>query len=111
MLKQVLAHFVDFVRVSGNLFMENTCPHKRIEFVLVLSHCLAVYVKVKVEVAADAEQVIFDVLDLFKFPEHLDVLHLCSDELVEAVNELFAQLERKLVFTKISETLVDKPDV
>ena len=89
-LKQVLAHFVNFVRVSGNLFMENACPHKCIKFVLVLNHSLAVDVKVEVKIAADAEQVIFDVLNFFKFSEHLDVLHFCCDKLIEAVNELFA---------------------
>ena len=83
-LKQVLAHFVNFVRVSGNLFMENACPHKCIKFVLVLNHSLAVDVKVEVKIAADAEQVIFDVLNFFKFSEHLDVLHFCCDELIEA---------------------------
>jgi hypothetical protein len=35
--------------------MENTSPHKRIEFILVLGHGLAVDVKMEVEIAADAE--------------------------------------------------------
>ena len=91
--------------------MENTSPHKRIEFILVLGHGLAVDVKMEVEIAADAEKVIFYVLNFFEFSEHLDILHLRSDKLVEAVNQLFTKLERKLVFTKISETLVKKPDV
>ena len=54
-LQQVLAHFVYFVGVPGYLFMENTSPHKRIDFILVLGHGLAVDVKMEVEIAADAE--------------------------------------------------------
>jgi len=110
-LQQVLAHFVYFVGVTGHFFVENASPYKCIQFVFILRYSLAVYIKVEVEVAADAEKVIFNVLNFFEFSEYLNVLHLCSDEFVEAFNQLFSKLERKLIFTEISKTLVDEPDM
>jgi len=110
-LQKVLAHFVYFVRVAGHFFVENASPHKCIQFVFILSHSLAVYVKMEVEVAADAEKVIFNVLDFFEFSKHLYIFHFCSDEFIETFNQLFSKLERKFIFTEISKTLVDQPDV
>jgi hypothetical protein len=86
--------------------VENASPHKGVQFVRMFNGGLPVDVKVEVEVSADAEQVIFDVFDLFEFPQNLNILHLAGDELIESHDQLFTQLERKFIFSKVTQTLV-----
>jgi hypothetical protein len=41
----------------------------------------------------------------------LNIFHLSTDKLVEAVNNFFTELIRKFVFAEVSESLVEQPDV
>ena len=111
MLDDVGRHFVNPVRVAGTLFVENTRPDQRINFVLRLKHGCSVYKEVEVQVFSDGKQVIFDVLELFVSAENVDGVHLITYECVERLYDVVGQLHCKLVFFEVSQSLVDEPHV
>jgi len=111
MLDDVGRHFVNPVRVAGNLFVENTRPDQRIDFVLRLKRGCSVYKEVEVQVFSDSKQVVFDVLELFVSAENVNGVHLITYECVECLYDVVGQLHCKLVFFEVSQSLVDEPHV
>jgi len=65
----------------------------------------------EVEVATNGEEIVLNVFNLLMSSEHLDILHLSCNEPVEAFNDFFPELERKLVLRKVSQSLVHEPQM
>ena len=82
--------------------MENARPYKGVKFELRLLARWSIHKKVKIKVAPDSVEVVFDVFNLFESSEHLDILHLIIDHPVKSVNQIFSQLEGEFVFWKCS---------
>lgn len=80
MFDDVSRHFINSVRVAGNLLMENTRPDQRIDFVLRLKHGCSIYKEVKVKVFTDSIQVIFDIFKLFVSSQNVHGIHLTTNE-------------------------------
>lgn len=109
--QQVLTHLVHSVTVAGHLLVEYTCPHESVQFVLWLAGCCAVHIEMEVKIASDREEIIFNILDLLEFSEDLYCVHLLSYHLVKCLDQLFSQLECKLILSEIPQPLVQKPYV
>ena len=111
MLDNVLGHFVNLVGVSRHFLVEDTGPNESIKLEVRVFLTFAVDVKVEVQISSDGEHVVVKILNLFRFPENIDVFHLLVGHFVVSIDQILSELESILVFRKVSESLVDKPDV
>ncbi len=64
-----------------------------------------------VQVLADGEEIVVKLFDLLVLAEHLDILHLSINHVIETFNELVLELVGKGVAREISKTLVYQPQV
>lgn len=111
MLDNILRHFVNLVRVSRHFLVEDTGPNESIKLEVWVFLTFAVDVKVEVQISSDGEHIVVKILNFFGFPENIDVFHLLVGHFIVSVDQILSELECILVFRKISESLVEKPDV
>ena len=67
--------------------------------------------EVVVKVLSDGKQVVVELFNLPVLAEDLDIFHLVVDHSIESLDEFIFELISKRIARKVSETLVDQPQV
>lgn len=91
--------------------MVDAAPNECVELVVGVINRLGIDKEVEVEVASDGKEVVLNIVDFLLFPEDIHVLHLRVGKLIEGFDQLLLKLESVFVLRKVSQALVDEPNV
>lgn len=111
MLKKIATHLINTRVISVDLLVEDASPHEGVKLELRVFRGSAVDEEVEIEVPADGEEIILDVLDLLELSEDLHIFHFRGNQLVKTIDQFLSKLEGELVLGEVSQALVNEPDM
>ena len=91
--------------------MEDTTPDKCVKLVVWIFSTLTIDEEMEVKISSNSIHVVVNILNFLRFSQNINIFHFLIGHLAVGINQILSQLESKFVFRKVSEPLIDEPNM